>query len=292
MEVIELQVLEFGLHGREKFLHALDVLVHRAAHVHQQQHLHVVVALGDHLDIKEPGIGRRTVDGVRQVQLQLVAFACEFAQAAQRHLDIARAQFLGVVVVAIGTLLPHLHGALVLARPANADALRVVAAVAEGAGAVGADPLVAALVAFFLLFKALFQRLHQIVPAHLLDGGDLLGRELALQRLAQPFQRKLLAQVGNHLHALEVGRERAVELVEVLLVLDQDGAREVIKIVQAPAVLGLGADDARVQRLQQREVFLHRHGQLAGAQGVEEVNQHGRFSCAVPFRAVSAPKVA
>jgi len=56
-----------------------------------------------------------------------VAFAGEFAQAAQRHLDVARAQFLAVVVVFVGPLVPHLDGtAVARAVLADADALRVL----------------------------------------------------------------------------------------------------------------------------------------------------------------------
>ncbi len=286
VEVVELQVLELALDRGEQLLDALDVLVHGATHVHEQQHLHVVVALGHHLDVEVPGVGGRAADGVRQVQFQVVALACEAAQPPQGHLDVARAELLGIVVVAVGALLPHLHGTFVLASAADAHALRVVPAVAVGAGAAGADPLASALVALLLLFQALLQRLHELVPAHLLDGGFLLGREFALQDLAQPVGGHLLAEVGHHLDALEVGAERAVELVEVLLVLDQDGAREVVEVVDAPAVFGLRADDARLQRLQQGEVFLDRHRQLAGAQRVEEVDQHG----ARPSRVTPRPR--
>src|SRR6478735_8314808 len=42
---------------REHLFHPVDVFVHRAADVHQQQHLHLVVALRHHLD------GRRRHDG-------------------------------------------------------------------------------------------------------------------------------------------------------------------------------------------------------------------------------------
>ena len=81
-------------------------------------------------------------------------------------------------------LVPDLHRALVAALVlADADALRVVAVGAERAGAAGADHLAAALVALLLLLEALLQRLHQLVPAHLLDRGLLLGAELELELL-------------------------------------------------------------------------------------------------------------
>src|SRR6185503_17166518 len=111
--------------------------------------------LGHHADVEQAGLRGGLVDGVVEVELEVGALAREAAQAAQRDLDVARAELERVVVVAVGALLPQLHRAAVAARAADADALRVVAAVAEGRGAAGADPLVAALVAAFLLFQAL-----------------------------------------------------------------------------------------------------------------------------------------
>jgi len=63
-----------------------------------------------------------------------------------------------------------LHGALVVALAADADAFGIVAGVAERRGATGADPLLAALMAAFLLLEALAQGLQQLVEAaHRLD---------------------------------------------------------------------------------------------------------------------------
>ena len=202
-------------------------------------------------------------------------FACELAQAAQRDLDVARAQFLRVVVVAVGALVPDLHRRLVAALAADADALRVLAAVTERRGAAGADPLAAAFVAFLLFFEPLFQRLHQLVPVHLGRVGDLLGREDALHLLAQPVGRDGLGEVRDQLHALEVGGEGAVELVVVLLVLDQRGAGQEVEVVHGAGV-GVGrAHHIRLQCFEQRQVFLDRDRQLGRTQGVEEVDQHG-----------------
>ena len=53
--------------------------------------------------------------------------------------------------------------------------------------------------------------------------------------LLQPLERDVLGEVGQHLDALEVGGEGAVELVEVGLVLDQRGAREVVEVVDVGA---------------------------------------------------------
>jgi hypothetical protein len=117
-------------------------------------------------------------------------------------------------------------------------------------------------VAFLLFLEALLQRLHQLVPAHLLDLGLLLGAEFELQVLAQPLQRHFLGEVGQHLHALEIGAEGPVELVEVGFVLDQRGAGQVVELVDR------GVDHARYSftAFQQGEEFLDRDRQLGRAQ--------------------------
>src|SRR5690606_17715380 len=205
--------------------------VHRAADVEEQQHLDRIAPLGPHLDV-QPALTRRAVDGAVDVQLLGRAFAGEAAQAAQRHLDVARAQFDRVVQVPVFALLPDLDRAAVAAGAADADALGVVAAVAEGAGSAGADPLVPALVALFLLLQALLQRLHQLVEtAERLNLRLLLVGQVFFGQQPQP----VLGDVGGDLFAgadalqpLEHLAEDLIEAVVTLLVPDQDGARLVV----------------------------------------------------------------
>ena len=90
--------------------------------------------------------------------------------------------------------------------------------------------------AFFLFFQAFLQSVHQLVPAHLLDGGFLLGGEFFLEDFFEPVERHFFGEVGQHFHTLEVSAESLVELVEVLFVLDHHGAGEVVKIVDAASV--------------------------------------------------------
>ena len=68
--------------------------------------------------------------------------------------------------------------------------------------------------------------------------------------------------------------EDAVELVEIALILHQSGARKIIE------VLDLHIDHFLVHRLQQKEVFLQRDGDLGRTEFIEEVEEHGasRFS--------------
>ncbi len=104
------------------------------------------------------------VDGAVQVQFVLRTLAGEFAQTAQGDLDVARSQLDLIVEVFVLALIPDLDRlALALARIANADALGVVTAGAEGAGAARADPLVAAGMFAFLLLETLLELLDQLI---------------------------------------------------------------------------------------------------------------------------------
>ena len=145
--------------------------------------------------------------------------------------------------------------------------------------------------ALLLLFETFLQRLHQLVPAHLLDRGLFFGAEFEFERLAQPLQRHVLREVGQQLDAFEVRREGAVELVEMRFVLDQRGAGQVVELVDR------GADDAGLHRFEQRQVLLDRDLQFGRAQGVEEVDQHDgrsiRQSAGLPASGVTyAPTLA
>src|SRR3546814_1503771 len=68
------------------------------------------------------------------------ALARKFAQAAERDLDVAGAEFLGVVEILELALFPDFQRALVLALAADPHAFGIIARIAEGRGAAGADP--------------------------------------------------------------------------------------------------------------------------------------------------------
>ncbi len=175
------------------------------------------------------------MDGARQVELLLRALAHPAAQPLQRHLDVARAEFDGVVEIPELAPVPHLDGAAVAALVlADAHAFGIVAIGAEGRGAGRADPFRAALVAALLLLQPLLQRLHQLVEAaERLDQLLFLLGQVLLGELAQPF----LGQVGdvdrvfarNRLDAPEDMGEHLVEAVDVALVLHQRRARQIIE---------------------------------------------------------------
>ena len=75
-----LHVLELGARGRKQFLGRLDVPVHRAADVEEQQHLHGIVPLGPHQDVEIALVGG-ALDGAVEVELLGRAGARELAQA-------------------------------------------------------------------------------------------------------------------------------------------------------------------------------------------------------------------
>ncbi len=218
------------------------------------------------------------------------AGAGELAQAAQRDLDVAGAEFDGVVEVLEFALVPHFHGALVLALAADADAFRVVAGIAERRGAAGADPFLAALVAAFLFLEALLQGLEQLVEAaHCLDLLLLLLGEVFLADLAQPLLGDLGAErLFDQVEPLEDVAEHAVELIEVALVLHQRGARQIIEILDA------AAGEIGLHRLHQRQVLAQRHGDTGGFQFGEELDEHGLRirSRGVPVKAIAVPYAA
>jgi hypothetical protein len=204
------------------------------------------------------------------------AFAGKAAQAAQGDLDVARAEFHRVVEVAVLAVLPDLDAGAVAGRgAADADAFRVVTAVAEGRAAAGTDPLAAAGMAFLLLGEALLEFLHQLVPAELFQLGLFLGRQMLFHHHLQPFFGDVGFKAGNLRHALEVLAEGAVELVVVRFVLDQAGAGKEVEIVdRIPRHMLL-------QRFQQREELARGHRQLFRLEVEEEVDQHGKSALAV-----------
>jgi hypothetical protein len=62
--------------------------------------------------------------------------------------------------------------------------------------------------------------------------------------------------------------EHAVELVEVALVLDQRGARQIVEVLDPPA------GEIGIHRLHQGQVFAQRHRDAGGFQLMEKRDQH------------------
>src|SRR5690606_22151804 len=94
---------------------------------------------------------------------------------------------------------------------ADPNALGVVAAVAERRGTLGADPLVAALVASLLLLEALLEFLDELFQAtQALDLGFFLFAQAVDEFRAQPFLRDQdVEEVLEGLQILEIEGEGA-----------------------------------------------------------------------------------
>src|SRR5690606_34967927 len=130
-------------------------------------------------------------------------------------------------------LLPHLGGHAPAAVWPEPDATGVIATRAEGTGAAGADPAIAALVAVLLLGQAFAELAHQCFqPTELLDLRLLLVGEQSLKLASEPVLGNLgesfVRQVRN---TVPEPPEGAVEAVEIALVLDQDGACQRVELL-------------------------------------------------------------
>src|SRR5579862_1054486 len=203
---------------------------------------------------------------------------------AKRQLDIAGAEFERVVEVLDLALVPDLDRAAVALRfRTDAHALRVVAAIAEGRGPAGADPLAAAPVALLLLGEALAQRLHQLFPAaERLDLLLLLLAQVALAEFPQPLLGQLGLRIGGRFDAVEAMPEHPVEPVEMALVLDQRRARQKVEFLDVEPRHPLP------HRLQQRQKLAQAGRHLGRAQFEEEGDEHGYVSFLRCFAANAA----
>ena len=126
-------------------------------------------------------------------------------------------------------------------RAADADAFGVVAVVAEGRGAAGADPLVAALVPRLAAPRAARAAsrisLSQPPSASMLRLLLLAEQRARMSPAAASRPGISVASSASNalLRALEVRGEHAVEAVEVPLVLHQRRAREVVEVFRRRA---------------------------------------------------------
>ena len=255
VEIEEFEVLELGGCCAEQLFAQLDERIHRTADVEEQQQLDRIAPLRAHMDIEPALLGGAFDRGV-EIELVLRAFTGKAAQATQRHLDVARAQFLGAVEVLELALVPHLDRTLVSAFAADPHAFGIVARIAEGRGAAGSDPLVAALVTLFLFLEPLLQRLHDLVPVtqrldlfHLFFGKEFLGHRLEPVFGDIDGVLPVIAQ-----DPLEDLLENLVEPIEQALILHERRAAEVVER------LGRLLDHVAIERFDQREVFLEARG--------------------------------
>ena len=277
VKVVEAQVLEVAaaVHGAEQLAAEADVGVHGAADVHEQQHLDGVLAALAPDEAETAGVAGRLLDGLVEVELVGDAFVArgELAKAPQGELELPHADLLVGAVAAVAALTGDLDGGPVAALAAHADAAGVEARVAEGAGAAGADPVVAAVVGLGLLLEALLEHPLERLQVQVLERGGqqpalLVGEAGHRQRVREPVP-DLVVDLHRRLDALEHGRERLVVLVEVRLGLDQDAARDRVELVQA------GRHEAHGEPAHEREPLRDRDRHPVEAQQEEEVGEHG-----------------
>ena len=271
-----MQLLEVvGLPRRlEEHRAELRVVAHRAARVHQHQHLDGVAprALVAHLERARVVAG--VADGAIHVELRLVAerLVGILPQQAESHLELADVERIVAAEIAVLSLSRDLKGAAVNALAADADALRAVASVAEVGVAARADPVRAAVVLLGLLAEAFFKHLENLVDAlfriALLaqKGAELLKRVF---RVVEPVHQLVRQQLLGEGHVLEILQKRGVKLVIVRLALDEHGAAEVVKARQRRAV------QAKQQPLHERHPLVERNAKAALAQKVEKSDKHG-----------------
>jgi hypothetical protein len=124
-------------------------------------------------------------------------------------------------------------------------------------------------VALLLLPDALLELLEHLVEVELPEGLALLVGELPdLDRIAQPGEQLLGDLLALDVHPAKVLRERYVEVVEVLLVVDEQRARDQVESVEGAVV------QAEAERPRERHGLPGADRHLASPQVVQEVDEH------------------
>ena len=242
MEIVGVELLEVvGLGGRlEEHTAKGGVVLHGAAGVHQKQHLHRVFPGLFPADAEGARLVAGIVDGALHVHLPLagVALDAELAQKAEGRLELAHVQGVVLAEVPVFPISGHHHGGAVAALSPHPDPVGVPAAVAEGGAALGAHPVIAAVVLLGLLPEAFLQ-----APEKLLQR--LVGKARGFQLLQGPAQvlcgvvqpvHQLLRQVALPGNVLEKLQKHLVEAVKIRLALDEHRPAELVKPCQGGAV--------------------------------------------------------
>ena len=228
MEVVHLQVLEVAhlAHRLEQGGAQLGVVVHRAARVHHQQHLHRVlpglfIAHGEH-----SAVFGGVLNGVVHIKLggRQVHQPGVLPQVLEGHLELPGIQ--GVVPPEIpeAALPCHPEGPAVHPLAPHPDPLGRQPGVAKGGHPMGPHPVFSAVVLLLLLLHPLLEHLldlllgEQLVkPGLLLVPVGIVPQDI---RTVQPVQ-QLLRHLLLKGHVLEVLEKTAVEAVEIRLALHQ-----------------------------------------------------------------------
>ena len=184
-------------------------------------------------------------------------------QAAQRQADLARVENAVGAQVAIAPRAGDLNRGAAATAAADANAGGMLAAVAEGRRAAGADPAVAAVVALLLLFEQLAKSRGQLVEVEGSQLRPIFVADFRQDRVLEPFE-QLVADVEARLDAGEERGERPIVGVVVRFALDQQAAGQMVKRVE------IGSRVPFTERLHQRQPFGAGDLQAEVAQVVEE----------------------
>src|SRR5204862_7773925 len=142
--------------------HRLDVGIHRAANVHQQEEPDVVLPRRTEDELDLAGVAAGLVDRLVQVELAREPRPRELSKAAECDPHLPDVERLIGAVVGEAPLLGDLHGGARARLPADTDPGRVGAVVAVGRAPAGPDPAVAAVVALGLLAERLEETAHEL----------------------------------------------------------------------------------------------------------------------------------
>ena len=198
-------------------------------------------------------------------------------QATEGHLELPDVQHIVVPEVPVRPLTGHPQGGTILADTAYADAVGVVAVVAEGRDAVGADPVVAAVVLAALLLEPLPEH-----PFDLLLGavehlfGHVVPGEPFVEHLGvvEPVEQLLsdlradLTGGSMDFGVVEVFGKGLLEPVVVGLRLAQGGQSQLIEAVHGRIV------EAVVETFQEGQPLVGGDIQAVGAQQIKERGKH------------------
>ena len=280
MEIIGVELLEvIGFGGRlEQHAAKTGIVVHGPAGVHQQQDLHRVLPGVFVLDLQKAAVLAGVMDGAVDIQFLLGALGLngQLPQQAEGHLELAGVQLVVLAEIPKLPLSGYKHGGVVAALAADADAMGAPTAVAPGGVALGANPVVAAVVLLLLLLEPLFQQIQELLQRLLRKvlGPQLFdGQSQVIAWVVQPVQ-QLLRQFALEGHVLEKLQEHLVEAVVLRLVLDDDGPAQLVKARQGGVVQPL------LHGLQQRQPLVQGHVQPPAAQQVEKCSKHRPYRSA------------
>ncbi len=272
VEVVGAEVAQAALlvERRQQAAHGLEVGVHGAADVHQQQQAHVVAPWRPEHELDLAGVLAGLVDRLVEVELGLFTGSRQVSQAPQRHAQLTEIEGDVGTVILEPSLLGDLHRRTALGGAADADARGMLAVVPKGRLASRSHPAVAAVVPLRLLAQRFQKTLHELVRAQPFQLRQLFGRQVGkVLRVAEPLEDAFRDLVAHRpFDPFEHAREDAIVGIEVGFALDQAGAAKMVEAEQG------GTMQSLLHGAQECLPFLDGDGNALFAQAVEEIEKH------------------